>query len=91
MMSPRHELTLPELPHVGRLIATAALSHGTVSGDIPAISDGARKLAQGLASLFYRDDIEQHFAKLQAYAEPELDGSEWTAANSAARIQQLQQ
>ncbi len=61
-----------------------------MSGDIPAISDGARKLAQGLASLFYLNDIEQHFAKLIAYAEPELDGTEWTAADSAVRIRQLQ-
>lgn len=82
---------MPGLDHIHCFCYPAALSHGTVSGDIPAISDGARKLAQGLASLFYRDDIEQHFAKLQAYAEPELDGTEWTAADSAARIQQLQQ
>ncbi|MDR0213373.1 MAG: NAD(P)/FAD-dependent oxidoreductase [Comamonas sp.] len=82
---------LPGLDHIHCFCYPAALSHGTVSGDIPAISDGARKLAQGLASLFYLNDIEQHFAKLQAYAEPELDGSEWTVADSAARIRQLQQ
>ena len=82
---------LPGLDHIHCFCYPAALSHGTVSGDIPAISDGARKLAQGLASVIYRDDIEQHFAKLQAYAEPELDGTEWTAADSAARIRQLQQ
>lgn len=82
---------LPGLDHIHCFCYPAALSHGTVSGDIPAISDGARKLAQGLASLFYLNDIEQHFAKLQAYAEPELDGTEWTAADSAARIRQLQQ
>ena len=82
---------LPGLDHIHCFCYPAALSHGTVSGDIPAISDGARKLAQGLASIIYRDDIEQHFAKLQAYAEPELDGTEWTAADSAARIRQLQQ
>ena len=49
----------------------------------------ADALAQGLAALIYRDDIEQHFAKLQTYAEPELDGSEWTPADPAARIQTL--
>ncbi|WP_057094431.1 SidA/IucD/PvdA family monooxygenase [Comamonas thiooxydans] len=81
---------LPGLDHIHCFCYPAALSHGTVSGDIPAISDGARKLAQGLASLFYLDDIEQHFDKLKAYAEPELDGTEWTAADSAARIRQLQ-
>ncbi|EFI61697.1 MULTISPECIES: NAD(P)-binding domain-containing protein [Comamonas] len=81
---------LPGLDHIHCFCYPAALSHGTVSGDIPAISDGARKLAQGLASLFYLDDIEQHFDKLKAYAEPELEGTEWTAADSAARIRQLQ-
>ncbi|MCO8250717.1 NAD(P)-binding domain-containing protein [Comamonas thiooxydans] len=81
---------LPGLDRIHCFCYPAALSHGTVSGDIPAISDGARKLAQGLASLFYLDDIEQHFDKLKAYAEPELDGTEWTAADSAARIRQLQ-
>ena len=79
----------PGLNHIHCFSYPAALSHGTVSGDIPAISDGARKLAQGLAALIYRDDIEQHFAKLQTYAEPELDGSEWTPADPAARIQTL--
>jgi len=79
----------PGLDHIHCFCYPAALSHGTVSGDIPAISDGARKLAQGLASLFYRDDIEQHFARLQSYAEPELDGTEWTHADSAARVKAL--
>ena len=64
----------------------AALSHGTVSGDIPAISDGARRLATGLAGLFYSEDVEHHFNVLQAYAEPELLGDEWTPANTAQRV-----
>ncbi|MEO7953277.1 MAG: NAD(P)/FAD-dependent oxidoreductase [Polaromonas sp.] len=58
----------------------ATMSHGTVSGDIPAISDGARRLANGIASLFYREDFEHHFAALKAFAEPELLGDEWVAA-----------
>jgi len=58
----------------------AALSHGTVSGDIPAISDGAKKLAQGLASLFYREDVEQHFENIKNFAEPEILGDEWSPA-----------
>jgi len=58
----------------------AALTHGTVSGDIPAISDGAKRLAEGMASLFYCEDIATHYANMQAYAEPELFGHEWTPA-----------
>ncbi|HZV92093.1 MAG TPA: NAD(P)/FAD-dependent oxidoreductase [Caldimonas sp.] len=75
-------------PGLGRIHCfcfPAALSHGTVSGDIPAISDGATRLAQGIAGLFYREDIDYHFARLQAYAEPEVFGDEWTPAPPPAR------
>ncbi len=51
-----------------------------MSGDIPAVSDGARRLAQGIAGQFYAEDVEAHFANMQAYAEPEVFGDEWTVA-----------
>ena len=70
----------PGLDRIHCFCYPAALSHGTVSGDIPAISDGARRLAGGLASLFYREDFAQHFANLEAYDEPELLGDEWVPA-----------
>lgn len=79
----------PGLDRVHCFCYPAALSHGTVSGDIPAISDGARSLARGLAGLFYAEDIEHHHAALQAYQEPELLGDEWVAADTAARVQAL--
>lgn len=58
----------------------AVLSHGAVSGDIPAISEGAQRLAQGLASELFREGIEGHFAAMKAYSDPELLGDEWRAA-----------
>ena len=70
----------PGLARIHCFCYPAALSHGTVSGDIPAISDGARRLASGIASLFYREDFDQHWAYLQEFAEPELFGDEWTPA-----------
>jgi len=70
----------PGLDRVHCFSYPAALTHGTVSGDIPAISDGAKRLAEGMASLFYAEDIAAHYANLQAYAEPELFGHEWTPA-----------
>lgn len=82
---------LPGLERIHCFCYPAALSHGTVSGDIPALSDGARRLAQGLAGLFYEEDIAHHFAALQAFSEPELDGTEWTRADSAQRIKALAQ
>jgi cation diffusion facilitator CzcD-associated flavoprotein CzcO len=70
----------PGLDRIHCFCYPATLSHGPVSGDIPAISDGAKRLAQGIASRFYVEDIEHHFAHVQAYAEPEIFGDEWVPA-----------
>ncbi|MGC3986578.1 MAG: NAD(P)/FAD-dependent oxidoreductase [Pseudorhodoferax sp.] len=76
----------PGLSHVHCFCYPATLSHGALAGDIPNISDGARRLAAGIAGHFYREDFEQHFANLQAYAEPELLGDEWVPAEFAATV-----
>ncbi len=70
----------PGLQRIHCFCYPAALTHGTVSGDIPAISDGAKRLAQGIAAHFYREDIDEHYARMQRYDEPELLGDEWTPA-----------
>ena len=57
----------------------ATLSLGVITGDIPAISEGAQQLADRLCSLFYGEDIEEHYARMEAFAEPEILGDEWTA------------
>lgn len=62
----------------------AALSYGAVSGDIPAISEGARRMAQGLVSQLFSDDIGLHFQAMQDYADPELLGDEWVAGELTA-------
>ena len=74
----RSEGACPGIERIHCFCYPAALSHGAVSGDIPAISDGAQRLASGLASLFYREDFETHYARLEAFTEPELFGDEWT-------------
>lgn len=55
----------------------ATLSHGKLSGDIPAVSAGAKRLARFIARAFFVEDKEQHFMNLQAYETPELQGDEW--------------
>jgi FAD-dependent urate hydroxylase len=72
----------PGLSSIHCFCYPATLSHGAISGDIPAISAGARRLAQGIAALLYRDDVEQHYAAIEAYAEPELHGDEWHPADA---------
>ena len=61
----------------------ATLSHGKLSGDIPAVSDGARRLAQGIARALFVEDRAEHFARLIAFDTPELRGDEWTDADAA--------
>ncbi len=59
----------------------ATLSHGVVSGDIPNITEGARRLAEGIARDFFTADVNHHFRQLQDYAEPELLGDEYADAD----------
>ena len=58
----------------------AALSLGVITGDIPAISEGALRLATTLAGLLWSEDIDQHFARMQDFDEPEVLGDEWVAS-----------
>lgn len=70
----------PGLERIHAFSYPAALTHGTVSGDIPAISVGAERLAQGISSRLYAEDVQWHFEKLQAFSDPEVFGDEWTPA-----------
>ena len=62
--------------------ATASL--GKVSGDIPAVSDGARLLARSIAATLYAEDIQAHWQGLLAYDAPELVGDEWMPSDLEA-------
>ncbi|TCW85789.1 FAD-dependent oxidoreductase [Burkholderia sp. SRS-46] len=61
----------------------ASLSHGKLSGDIPAISAGAQRLARGIASRLFDADRERHYDALLSFAKPELQGDEWRDADAA--------
>jgi cation diffusion facilitator CzcD-associated flavoprotein CzcO len=76
---PRAGVECPGLDRVHCLSYPATLSLGVITGDIPAISEGALQLADKLAALLYVEDIEHHFARIEAYAEPEILGDEWVA------------
>lgn len=60
----------------------ASLSHGKLTGDIPAITEGADRLVRGIARSLFVADREVHFTALQAYDTPELLGDEWTDADA---------
>ncbi len=64
---PRPGARCPGLERVHCLSYPATLSLGVITGDIPAISEGALQLADKLAGLLYAEDIEHH---LRAHARP---------------------
>jgi len=80
-LQPKIPGACPGLERIHAFSYPAALTHGTVSGDIPAISVGAERLAQGISSRLYAEDVQWHFEKLQAFSDPEVFGDEWTPAD----------
>jgi len=71
----------PGLNHIHCFSYPAALSYGAVSGDIPAISEGSKRLAHALIGQLFNEDIALHFETMRTYAEPELLGDEWVAGH----------
>jgi fatty acid desaturase len=69
----------PALARIHAFTYPATLSHGKLSGDIPAVSAGAQRLAVAFAQHFFAEEPEHHFAQLQAFETPELLGDEWPA------------
>ncbi|MDQ2780506.1 MAG: NAD(P)/FAD-dependent oxidoreductase [Pseudomonadota bacterium] len=70
----------PGLDRVHCFNYAATLSHGAATGDIPQITEGAQRLARGIASRLLADDVPHHFQTMERYAEPELFGDEWQPA-----------
>ena len=80
----REASACPALARIHCFNHAASLSHGKVAGDIPAISDGAQRLARAIASMLFDADRERHYAALEAFDKAELLGDEWTDADAAA-------
>jgi len=59
----------------------AVTSHGKITSGIPSISDGAQRLAQGIARSLMVQDHVQLLEKFRAYDVPELLGDEWHDAD----------
>jgi len=75
-------------PTLGRIHCfnfPATLSHGKLTGDIPAISEGADRLARGIVRSLFVEDRETHFENLQAFDTPELLGDEWADGETETR------
>ena len=73
----------PALSRVHAFNYPATLSHGKLTGDIPAISAGAQRLSRAIAAALFVEDREAHFERLVAYDTPELLGDEWPEREAA--------
>ncbi len=67
----------PVLERVHLFTGAALLSHGKPSGDIPGISLGAQRLADGIVARLYTADRDHQFQAVHDYAELEVEGHEW--------------
>ena len=68
-----------DAPFLSRLYCfsfAAALSLGNISSDIPAVSEGAERLARQIVRDFFAEDLAHHWQALQDFADPELLGDE---------------
>jgi len=74
----------PGIEHIHCFSYPAALSYGAVSGDIPAISEGSKRLAHALVGQLFNEDVTLHFQAMRDYADPELLGDEWVASQPNA-------
>ena len=72
----RHAGSAPFLRDLYCFNFAAAPSHGNVSGDIPAVSDGAERLANAIVRHLFVQDAAQSWQALQAFNDPELLGDE---------------
>lgn len=75
--------TCPALSQIHCFNYPAMLSHGKLSGDIPAVSEGAQRLARGIARALFVADRATHYEALVAFATPELQGDEWVDADAS--------
>lgn len=59
----------------------AVPSHGKITSGIPSISEGATRLATGLARSLFVEDRARHLDRFLGFDTPELLGDEWTDAD----------
>ncbi|MFB9948510.1 FAD/NAD(P)-binding protein [Rhizobium puerariae] len=86
---PKPELdpaTAAAIPKVFCFAYPAVPSHGKITSGIPSISDGAVRLATGLARSLFVEDRAYHLDRFLGFDTPELLGDEWTDADIREEI-----
>src|ERR1043165_1590278 len=64
----------------------AMMSHGPISGDIPAISLGAERAARGVVNALFAEDSARTWARLSGWSNPELRGDEYVLDEAVSKF-----
>jgi cation diffusion facilitator CzcD-associated flavoprotein CzcO len=80
----RNPGTAPWVSRIHCFTFPAYLSHGPISGDIPAISTGAERVASGVASALFAEDYERTWRRMLGWSNPELRGDEYVLSEDVS-------
>ena len=64
----------------------ATMSHGPISGDIPAISLGAERTARGVVNALFAEDYQRTWQRLTGWSNPELRGDEYVLDEDVSKF-----
>ena len=64
----------------------ATMSHGPISGDIPAISLGAERTARGVVNELFAEDYARTWQRLAGWSNPELRGDEYVLDEDVSKF-----
>jgi cation diffusion facilitator CzcD-associated flavoprotein CzcO len=62
------------------------MSHGPISGDIPAISLGAERTARGVVNALFAEDCDRTWQRLTGWSNPELHGDEYVLDEDVSKF-----
>jgi FAD-dependent urate hydroxylase len=65
----------PDVTRIHLVNYAAIGSLGALAGDVPGVPWGAERLSQAIAAAFFREDIAHMRRQLDAFDEPELEGT----------------
>lgn len=78
--------TAPWVTRIHNFTYAAYPNHGPTSGDIPAISVGAKRLADGVAAALFTEDYERTWRRLTGWTSPELTGDEYALDEDVSKF-----
>ena len=81
-LSPRGPSAPSALSRIHLFSHAAFASLGAIASDIPGLSTGAERLAHAVAAHLFREDIDHIRARLEAFAEPELQDTPYFVADA---------